>query len=156
MTWEPGKDRIDKLLADEELEQVTPDHEVAERLLNDAERHLETAASAKSSDDASGAYQLAYDALRKSAAALLAAQGLRATSRGGHIAVQDAAEAQFGSTVRAFKSFGRVRRTRNRFEYPDSSGAGPSSDDVDDAIKVATEASTAASTILARDILSPW
>jgi hypothetical protein len=34
-----------------------------------------------------------YDTLRKSAAALLAVQGLRATSRGGHVAIQDAVTA---------------------------------------------------------------
>jgi hypothetical protein len=35
----------------------------------------------------SGAYQPTYDAFRKSAASLLEARGLRATSKGGHIAV---------------------------------------------------------------------
>ena len=47
-----------------------------------------------------GAYQPPYDALRKAAAALLAVQGLRATSRGGHIAIQDAVRAQFGDRGR--------------------------------------------------------
>jgi photosystem II stability/assembly factor-like uncharacterized protein len=37
----------------------------------------------------------------------VAVQGLRATSRGGHIALQEATRAQFGSTVKAFRSFGR-------------------------------------------------
>jgi hypothetical protein len=46
--------------------------------------------AAESTGDLPGAYQLAYDALRKSAASLLEVQGLRATSRGGHIAIQDA------------------------------------------------------------------
>lgn len=62
---------------------------------------MDTAAVALSSQDLSGAYQLAYDALRKSTASLLAVQGLRATSRGGHIAVQDAVLAQFGASVPA-------------------------------------------------------
>ena len=52
------------------------------------------------------AYQLAYDALRKSAASLLEAQGLRATSRGGHVAVQDGVIAQFGSSIRGVKIHG--------------------------------------------------
>lgn len=43
--------------------------------------------------DLSGFYQLAYDAFRTSAASLLAVQGPRATSRGGHIAIQDAVTA---------------------------------------------------------------
>jgi len=93
MTWQPGSDRIQRLLDDGELERVIPDQAVAGRLLRDAGKHLTTAAAAVTDTDLSGAYQLAYDALRKSAAALLAVQGLRATSRGGHIAIQDAVAA---------------------------------------------------------------
>jgi len=91
VTWQPGRDKIAELLDAAELQQVTADHRVAQLLLADAGRHLATAAAALSSGDLSGAYQLAYDALRKSAASLLAVQGLRATSRGGHIAIQEAA-----------------------------------------------------------------
>jgi hypothetical protein len=119
-------------------------------------RHLATAAAASSSGDLSGAYQLAYDAFRKSAASLLAVQGLRATSRGGHIAIQEAVLAQFGSTVRAFRSFSRIRRARNSFEYPSTVAPGPSSDDVTDAITAATQARDAAVTILQQDVLTDW
>ena len=122
----------------------------------DAGRHLQTAAAGSSAGDLSGAYQLAYDAMRKSAAALLAVQGLRATSRGGHIAIQDAVNAQFAGSVRTFKAFGRIRRARNRFEYPDADTAGPTREDVDDAVQSATAARDAASTILDRDLLRPW
>ena len=116
MTWEPGRDKIERLLSNGELERVTPDTAVARRLLADATKHLDTAAPGLAATDPSGAYQLAYDAFRKSAVALLAAQGLRATSRGGHIAVQDAITAQFGATVRTFKSFSRIRRADLRIE----------------------------------------
>jgi hypothetical protein len=156
MTWEPGRNRVADLIDAGELEPVPPDDRVARRLLDDAGRHLDTATAAVASEDLSGAYQLAYDALRKSAAALLAVQGVRATTRGGHIAVQEAATAQFGSTIRAFRSFGRIRRSRNRFEYPDSDTASPSSDDVHDAITTATAARDGAITILDRDLLTPW
>jgi len=134
VTWQPGRDRIAALLGAGELEQVTVDQRIAQLLLDDAGRHLATAATALSSGDLAGAYQLAYDALRKSAASLLALQGLRATSRGGHVAVQESVMAQFGSTVRAFRSFGRIRRARNSFEYPSTIASGPSADDVADAI----------------------
>lgn len=70
MTWEPGRDRIEQLLADGELEAVTPD------------------------------------------------------------------------------KYGRIRRARNTFEYPDSDSAEPTPDDVRDAITIAPEAQDAASTIL--------
>ena len=96
MTWQPGKDKVAELLDAAELQHVTTDHRVARLLLDDAARHLATAAVGLSSGDLSGAYQLAYDALRKSAASLLAEQGLRATSRGGWIANQVAAQAQIG------------------------------------------------------------
>jgi hypothetical protein len=99
VTWQPGRDRIAELLDSGELEQITADQRIAKLLHDDAGRHLATAAIALSSGDLSGAYQLAYDALRKSAASLLAVQGLRATSRGGHIAVQEAVMAQFGDDV---------------------------------------------------------
>jgi hypothetical protein len=156
MTWQPGKDRIAELLQAVQLERVTADRNIARRLLDDASRHLATAAAASSSGDLSGAYQLAYDALRKSAASLLATQGLRATSRGGHIAIQEAVLAQFGSTVRVFRSFSRIRRARNSFEYPSTAAPGPSSDDVNDAITAATQARDAAATILQQDVLTDW
>jgi hypothetical protein len=156
VTWQPGQDKIVGLLAAGELEQVVADGEVAQRLLEDAARHLATAAVAAPRGDLSGAYQLAYDAFRKSAASLLAVQGLRATSRGGHIAIQDAVGAQFGASVPVFRSFGRIRRARNSFEYPTADTPGPSADDVDDAVTSATRALQAAATILDKNLLTPW
>jgi HEPN domain len=156
MTWQPGRDRIAGLLEAGELQQVTADTAMARLLLDDAGRHLDSAAAASASGDLSGAYLLAYDALRKSAASLLAIQGLRATSRGGHIAIQEAVLAQFGSTVRILRSFGRIRRARNSFEYPSTVTPGPSADDVTDAIKIAAQTREAAQTILDQNLLTKW
>lgn len=156
MSWEAGSERIRELISSGELGQVPPDLELARRMLADAGRHLATAVAAESTGDLAGAYQLAYDALRKSAASLLEAQGLRATSRGGHIAVQDAVMAQFGSTIRALRSFSRLRRARNSFEYPSTETPGPSEDDVKDAVRVAREVNDAAAKILNSEILTPW
>ncbi len=156
MTWQPGHARVAELVDARELEQVTADPAVVQLLLDDAGRHLATAATACAAGDFSGGYQLAYDALRKSAASLLAAQGLRATSRGGHIALQEAVVAQFGTTVRAFRSFSRIRRARNAFEYPSTSAPGPSAEDVSDAIAIATQVRDAAITILQQDLLTTW
>lgn len=156
MTWAPGRDRVRELIDAEEVERVAPDMAIARRLLEDAGRHLASASSAKDAGDLSGAYQLAYDALRKSAASLLEAQGLRATSRGGHLAVQDVVTAQFGGTARVFRSFGRIRRARNSFEYPTSDTPGPSREDVDDAVAVATETRKSATVILDQGVLTPW
>ena len=155
MTWQPGRDRIAELLEAGELQQVTADRAMAQLLLDDARRQV-SATAASASGDLSGAYLLAYDALRKSAASLLAVQGLRATSRGGHIAIQEAVVAQFGSTVRVFRSFSRVRRARNGFEYPSTVTPGPSADDVTDAVTIATQTRQAAATILEQDLLTKW
>ncbi|MEX1006835.1 MAG: hypothetical protein WD271_03215 [Acidimicrobiia bacterium] len=121
-----------------------------------AKQHLTSARAIADASDLSGAYQLADDALRKSAAALLAVQGLRATSRGGHIAVQDAVIAQFEETVRTFRPFGRLRRNRNRFEYPGDAASEPMGDDVDDALTVTTETVARARTIIDQEVLDPW
>ena len=156
MTWEPDRERVQALIDAGEVDRVTPDLAIARRMLDDATRHLATAAAAKRAGDLSGAYQLAYDALRKSAASLLEAQGLRATSRGGHLAVQEAITAQLGASVSVLRSFGRIRRARNNFEYPSSNTPGPAGDDVDDAVTVATQVHRAATTILDREMLTPW
>ncbi len=154
MTWQRGHDNVTGLLEGGELEQVAPDNDLAQRLLGDAARHLTSAAAAVAGGDLSGAYQLAYDALRKSAASLLAVQGLRATSRGGHIAIQDAIAAQFGVSVPEFRSFARIRRARNTFEYPSADTPGPSTDDVEDAITAASRAHDAAAKILQQNVLT--
>lgn len=156
MSWSSGADRVRELIAASELEQVEPSEDVANRLLADAQQHVASAEAISTAGDVSGAYSLAYDALRKSAAALLAVQGLRATSRGGHIAVQDTVVAQFGDTVRCFRAFSRLRRNRNRFEYPGDAASEPTIDDVDDALQVAREAVDRAGTILREGVLGQW
>lgn len=89
MTWSRGRATIERLLADGGLDQVIASPDLAERLMEGAQRYLASAGSIAPADP-SGGYQLAYDAARKACSALLAPQGLRATTRGGHVAVQDA------------------------------------------------------------------
>ena len=64
--------------------------------------------------------------------ALLAHQGLRPTTRGGHLAVEETVRAQFGET---FKPFRDLRLRRNELEYPvypdESVEAGEANDAVD-------------------------
>lgn len=64
--------------------------------------------------------------------------------------------AQFGRSVPAFRSFGRIRRARNEFEYPSEPSAGPTPDDVDDAIATDHHIYDAAATVLNQGILDPW
>jgi hypothetical protein len=83
-------------------------------LLEQARKTAATAARLVSSDPYS-AYVLAYDAARFACIALLAQQGLRATTSGGHYAVERSVRAQFGD---GFRPFGILRRRRNELEYP--------------------------------------
>jgi hypothetical protein len=80
MTWARGREKIERLLADGELERVTSSADVADRLMQDAEAHITLAATGTEIDPA-GALQLAYDAARKASPALLAIPG-RGVRRG--------------------------------------------------------------------------
>lgn len=92
--WNKGSEVIERLLDDRHLEEVPADAGTVDRLIATARRHIASATSNAESDP-EGALALAYDAARKTATALLAHQGLRPTSTGGHIAVVDAINAQF-------------------------------------------------------------
>ena len=122
MSWPTGIDGIKELLAAQNLQKVSPSLDASTAALTTAARHLDSA-ERLAEDDPDGAYALLYDAARKSLAAVLQAQGLRATSRGGHYAIQEAITAQFTKPPPrdAFRPFSRLRRTRNRIEYDDIS-----------------------------------
>lgn len=113
--WQRGRADIERLLAANDLDRVQASSDLAERLLDEAAAHIDTAHTAIE-DDPTGALQIGYDAARKSAIALLAAQGLRGTTNGGHKAIAEAAAAQFDGT---FERLERMRRRRNAAEYPD-------------------------------------
>lgn len=115
--WPTGADKITDLLTAGSLEQVAPSNTNAERLVTEARSHLKSA-EMLTTVDPPGAYDMLYSAARKSLAAVLARQGLRATSRGGHVAVEDAVTAQLGSQTGIVRPFGRLRRTRNDADYP--------------------------------------
>jgi hypothetical protein len=157
MTWQRGRDDIERLLAAGELERVIPSPDVADRLLADADAHIGLAGKG-TDDDPSGALQLAYDAARKAAAALLAIQGLRATTRGGHIAVLDAARAHFNDKggIAVFGQINRVRRRRHDSEYPSADTPAITGDDAQRALTVARDTVAAARKIIATDKLDPF
>jgi len=155
MTWKRGAETIARLLAAKELEYVEPSTQQAERLLDEAQRHVASAERIVD-DDPNGAYQLAYDALRKVGAALLAAQGLRATSTGGHVALQDAIRDQFGNVIPTFDRFARFRRARNQLEYPSDSSADATREDVDDILGVTRDVLEKARTVLREGVLGPF
>jgi len=116
--WPQGEMEIEGMLDRDELERVDPSAEHAALLLDQAAGHL-TSAELLIDQHPPSAFALTYDAARKAMTAVLAKQGLRPTSRGGHLAVQEAIEAQLGPNVRrVVRPFRAMRRRRNESEYP--------------------------------------
>lgn len=93
MKWEQGRGAIDRMLANSELQRVPASREQAERLLAQARVHVASALQVCDTDPPGG-YALAYDGARKALTAILENQGLRPTTRGGHLAVSEAVRAQ--------------------------------------------------------------
>jgi hypothetical protein len=137
MRWQQGRETLDGMIERGELERVPASRDHADLLLSQARQHLASANAIAGSDPA-GAYQLLYDAARKALAAVLANQGIRATSRGGHIAVREAVSAQLDPPLGAvLRPFDRLRRRRNQVEYPSSQAPSVSGDEIErDAPKV--------------------
>lgn len=131
---------IEAMVTQRRLDRVTPSPPHAQRLLEDAERHI-ASATAIADQDPTGSYQLAYDAGRKSASAILSSEGLRSTAKGGHVAVIEAMHELGGD---AFSVLDRMRRRRHRLEYPSQSDAGATPSDAREVIGSATEMLTAA------------
>jgi hypothetical protein len=119
MRWNHGRAEVDSMLSSGELQRVPASREHAENLLDQARQHVLNA-RAVVENDPEGAYAIGYDAARKALAAVLENQGLRATSRGGHVAVYRSVHAQLDPPLGAvLRPFDRMRRRRNGLEYPD-------------------------------------
>lgn len=142
--WQRGEAEIERLLADGGLQPLTGAAADGEQWLSKARRTLGTATGAADSDPDS-AFTLAYDAARFACTGLLAQQGLRATTAGGHYVVEVAVRSQFGA---AFDKYGGLRRQRNDIEYPMIAAARLTPDDARSAIAVATELTDAAERLL--------
>jgi hypothetical protein len=120
------------MLAAGELERVQPSREHADRLIGQARRHVDSAAKTCQSDP-EGAYGVLYDAARKAMWAVLANQGLRPTTRGGHLAVYHAVTAQLDPPMgQQLRPFDRMRRQRHDAEYPRLDSPELTPDDIHD------------------------
>ena len=114
MRWSTGEATVERLLAAGHVERVQGAQADGASWLDRARRGLEAArVLAESAPDSS--VVLAYDAARQACVALLAQQGLRPTTAGGHYVVEEVIRAQFGPALRAF---GGLRRRRNELVYP--------------------------------------
>lgn len=118
MKWNQGRATVDRLIADGELQRVPPSREHADQLLAQARKDLVSAELLSRSNPKRG-YESLYDAARMALTAVLENQGLRPTSQGGHIAPYAAVTAQLDPPMgTVLRPFDRMRRTRNRSEYP--------------------------------------
>jgi len=142
--WQRGEAEVEQLLRRRELEQVTGATADGAPLLAQAGRTAATAASLVQAD-AYSAYVLAYDAARFACIALLAQQGLRATTSGGHYAVERTVRAQFGE---GFRPFADLRRRRNELEYPRLPADTATADEAEQAVEVARRLAAAAGGLL--------
>lgn len=131
--WPRGKNTIDGLLAERRLERISGSAAVAQPWLEQAERRLTTAEHIVE-DDPESAFILVYDAARFAAVALLAQQGLRPTQAGGHLAVCEAVNTQFGGPLQQLTV---LRRRRNELEYPAFPGERIEPAEVDSAVRTA-------------------
>jgi hypothetical protein len=154
MKWEQGRAQIELMLAAGELQRVPAGRAFADGLLDQARAHLLSGDRIKD-DDPHGAYVLVYDAARKALAAVLENQGLRATSRGGHVAVGLAVTAQLDPPLgMILRPFERMRRRRNTIEYAPSDMPRTSAADVAEDLPKARALIELAAKVL--DEMSPW
>lgn len=142
------------MLADSELQRVPPSRDQADSLIAQARIHLASAASI-CDQDPPGAYALTYDAARKALTAVLENQGLRPTTRGGHLAAYDAVRAQLDPPLgKILRPFDRMRRQRHDAEYPPVDALPLTADDVLEDIPKATEIIAVSERLL--DQMSPY
>jgi hypothetical protein len=154
MRWEQGRTAIERMLSDGELQRVPPSREQADRLLAEARGHL-TSAERIRTDDPIGGYALAYDAARKALTAILENQGLRPTSRGGHLAVFETVRAQLDPPMGTMlRRFNRMRVRRNEAEYPPLDAPALTPEDVRDELGSAEEIIDLSARVL--DEMSPF
>jgi hypothetical protein len=142
--WARGEAEVEQLIHRRELELVTGAAANGAPLLDHARKTAATAASLVTSD-AYSAYVLAYDAARFACIGLLAQQGIRATTDGGHYAVERAVRAQFGD---GFRPFADLRRRRNELEYPRFPEDTATAEETQQAVEVARRLLAAADQLL--------
>jgi len=111
--------RVEGLISHGRVQRVARDDVSIKRLLDDAARHLRTTGKAKADGDLSGAYQLAYDAARKSLTALALARGLRVKGEGAHANLITVVQEEFAGEdgIGDVSKLDRLRRKRHKAEY---------------------------------------
>jgi hypothetical protein len=110
MRWDQGRTAVERMLAGQQLQRVPASRDQADRLIAQARTHLASAGDIRAADPLGG-YALVYHAARKAVTAVLENQGLRPTTRGGHLAAYDAVRAQLDPPLgKTLRPFDRMRR----------------------------------------------
>lgn len=139
MRWDQGREVVNRMIGEQELQRVPPSRQQADRLIAQADEHLASAARV-CDDDPAGGYSLTYDAARKALTAVLQNQGLRPTTRGGHLAAYEAVRAQLDPPMgKALRPFERMRRQRHDAEYPPRNAPELTAEDVREDMPKAAE-----------------
>lgn len=142
--WGQGRDTVLQLLREHRLETVPANPAHVGLLLDRATQNLSTVQMIQR-DNPGLAYDGLYDAARFALTAILAQQGLRPTREGGHGAVGEAVRAQLDPPLgAAISQFDRLRRTRNRNEYPTPDSPAITEHDVATGLPVAQQLLTIA------------
>jgi hypothetical protein len=150
MRWEQGRGVIEDLLVDGHLQRVPASRAQADLLIGQARTHVASAGSIAAADPP-GAYQLCYDGARKALVAVLENQGLRPTSRGGHVAVYEAVSAQLDPPLgKVLAPFNRMRRRRHDSEYPSVDQPAVDVEEVEDDLPKAADIIAMAERVLDR------
>lgn len=144
MRWSTGESIVKRLPGEGHLERVHGAQADGGSWLDRSRQALKAAEMvAAMAPDSS--IILAYDAARQACIALLAQQGLRPTTAGGHYAVEETIRAQFGPALRPF---GGLRRRRNELEYPQFPTEKASANEAAETLKTANEIIDAAAQLL--------
>lgn len=127
---------IEQMIQNRRLERVPPNRAHALRVIHAAEQHVQTARLLARTEDQAMAFTAAYDAVRKSLAAVLAVEGLRARPVGGAHRNTGLAAAIFVADA-SLEEFEWMRQVRNSTEYPDDNRPSATKQDVIEAIEAA-------------------
>jgi hypothetical protein len=149
-----GVAEVENLIDQGEIEVVEPSPDHGDLLLRQAETHLASVPALLPADPP-GAFALLYDAARKTMGAVLARQGLRATSKSGHRATQEAIEAQLGANARmVVRPFRALRLRRHDAEYPSLDTPDVTTEETEEALEDARDIVVAMKKFLPN--VGPW
>jgi hypothetical protein len=139
----------ERLILEGKIQRIVADDFHVSQLLSTARKHNRLAQMGIATD-VIGAYQLAYDGLRKAVTAVGARNGYRVTARGGHLTVFALGERLLiGEIPRDwFTTIDAIRRRRNTLEYPQEQHGELAQADVLDVIELADRVISAVERLL--------